>query len=496
MGLDKPMGEALYDSRSRLSLATKLTYSSGSIQNAMMLAAAITTLLYYNQVLGLSPSLCGTAFLIASIVDAVSDPLVGALSDGFRSRWGRRHPFMLLSALPFAVSIYLLYQPAGGLTETGLFIWLTTFSVLVRLSFTFFNVPYLALGAELTDDYHERTSLWGWFWAVSMAAAAALSWVVLLAVFPSTPEYENGLLNQGRYPVLAAMAAVVVFASIVFCTFGTRHQIPSLHAADSTRPGVKEYLENLGQLLINRSFISVCASWLTIAAGKGVFGVVVIYTWIYCYGISTEDLAILVLLKIPGALIVVPLSVFMMVPLSVFMTRRLDKKGTMITISLLAAAFVASPHVARLFGVFPGSESFLFLPLLFGSVFAGNAIEPVTNVVADSQLTDVCDDHELKTGVRAEGVVFSVRAFAMKATAGLGGLIGGIGLEVIGFPEDAGASELASEVVNGLLFIAGPFYFLIFVVGALFMAMYRLNEKRLEEIQALLEERRRANEPT
>ena len=83
----------------------------------------------------------------------------------------------------------------------------------------------------------------------------------------------------------------------------------------------------------------------------------------------------------------------------------------------------------------------------------------------------------------------------MKATAGLGGLIGGIGLEVIGFPEDAGAGELAPEVVNGLLFIAGPFYFLIFVVGALFMAMYRLNEKRLEEIQALLEERRRANEP-
>jgi GPH family glycoside/pentoside/hexuronide:cation symporter len=144
-------------------------------------------------------------------------------------------------------------------------------------------------------------------------------------------------------------------------------------------------------------------------------------------------------------------------------------------------------------GVFPGSESFLFFPFLFGSVFAGNAIDPVMSVVADSQLTDICDDHELKTGVRAEGVVFSVRTFAMKATAGLGGLIGGIGLEIIGFPQDAGSSELAPEVVNGLLFISGPFYFSIFVVGALFMWMYRLNEKGHAEILTQLEERRGRN---
>jgi Na+/melibiose symporter-like transporter len=338
----------------------------------------------------------------------------------------------------------------------------------------------------LTDNYHERTSLWGWFWATNLATAVALSWMVLLAVFPSTPEYENGLLNEGRYPVLAALSAIIVFASIVFCTFGTRRQIPLLHASDSNRPGVKEYFANLGQLLINRSYISVCASWLTISAGKGVFGVVVLYTWIYCYGISTEDLAILVLTKLPGALIVVPLSAFM--------TRWLDKRGTMISISLLSSALIASPHVARMCGVFPGSESFLFFPLLLGSVFAGSAIDPVASVVADSQLTDICDDHELKTGVRAEGVVFSVRTFAMKATAGLGGLIGGIGLEIIGFPQNAGASDLAPEVVNGLLFISGPFYFLIFVVGALFMWMYRLNEKRHAEILAILEERRAAKE--
>ena len=215
----------------------------------------------------------------------------------------------------------------------------------------------------------------------------------------------------------------------------------------------------------------------------GVFGVVGVYTWIYGYGVTSEQLAILGLTKLPGALVVVPLAAFM--------TRWLDKRGTVIVISLVAAAFIASPHVARMYGVFPGSESFLYLPLLFGSVFAGTMIDPVIGVVADSQLVDICDEHELKTGVRSEGVVFSIRTFAMKATAGLGGFIGGIALEMIGFPEDAGVNGLTPEVVDGLLIINGPFYFLISVVGAAFMWMYRLNARRHAEILAALKERRR-----
>jgi GPH family glycoside/pentoside/hexuronide:cation symporter len=75
-------------------LRTKLAFSSGTFHEATVTAAGITTLIFYNQVLGVSPSLCGVAFLIAAIVDAVSDPLMGALSDRLNTRWGRRHPFM------------------------------------------------------------------------------------------------------------------------------------------------------------------------------------------------------------------------------------------------------------------------------------------------------------------------------------------------------------------------------------------------------------------
>lgn len=112
------MKEFTINRRRKLSVRTKLLFASGAMQEAVVTAGGIVTVLFYNQVLGVSPALAGTAFLIASIFDAVSDPLIGAISDRFHSRWGRRHPFMFASALPIAVSFYLLYQPPDGLGET------------------------------------------------------------------------------------------------------------------------------------------------------------------------------------------------------------------------------------------------------------------------------------------------------------------------------------------------------------------------------------------
>jgi Na+/melibiose symporter-like transporter len=469
----------------KLSLQTKLAFSSGGFQEAAVAAAGMTTLLFYNQILGVSASLCGVAFLIASVVDAVSDPLVGALSDRFDTRWGRRHPYMLVSAFPLAVSFYLLYQPMRDLSETGTFIWLTSFLVLMRLSITFYNIPHDALGAELTDDYHERTSLFGYNWVITSAATMLMVIFVLWVLFPTTPEYSTGLLNEGRYPLLAGIGAVVVFTAIMGCTFGTRNQIPFLHQASLERTGYREFSKNLLQLLINPSYLAVCVSWLTLAAALGILGMVSTYTYLYAYEISSEQLSLTAFAKLPGILVALPLATLM--------TRRLDKKRSFIIASLVSASIIASPHLLRMYGVFPGSESLLFLPLLFGPLFLGYMILPVMNIVVDSQLVDICDDHEYKTGVRAEGVVFSIRTFAMKSTIGLGAMIGGFGLDLIGFPQDAVVGELAPRVVNGLLFMSGPLYLMIVTLGIAFMLLYRLNAKRHQDMLDVLEKRRAAN---
>ena len=133
----------------------KLGYGVGQIGTGVKNAAfSIFLFFYYNQVLGVPGSLAGMASLTALLVDAITDPMVGQLSDRFKSRWGRRHPFMLLGALPFGLALYMLFAPPVGLDTDGLFWWFLGFAVLVRTLLTFFYVPHLSLGAEMVRDYH------------------------------------------------------------------------------------------------------------------------------------------------------------------------------------------------------------------------------------------------------------------------------------------------------------------------------------------------------
>jgi Na+/melibiose symporter-like transporter len=146
-----------------LKLITKLSYGVGQLSDGVKQSAFSTFLFfYYNQVLGLPGSLAGMAALLALMVDAITDPMVGQLSDRFESRWGRRHPFMLAGAIPFGIAIVALFSPPDGLSQMQLFSWMLGGAIAVRLMLTLFFVPHLSLGAELATDYHGRTSLIGY----------------------------------------------------------------------------------------------------------------------------------------------------------------------------------------------------------------------------------------------------------------------------------------------------------------------------------------------
>jgi Na+/melibiose symporter-like transporter len=450
----------------------------------MLGAAGIATMVFYNQVLGVSAALCGVVFLVSSIVDAVSDPLVGSWSDNFRSRWGRRHPFMLFSALPLTVAFYGMYAPPNGLSEMQYFWWFMATMVVLRLGKTFYSVPHAALGAELTDDYHERTTIFGINTVTGMLAGALLGAAVLLAFFPSTEGFENGLLNPAGYPRMAVIGAAWVCLTLLVCVIGTRDQIPNLHATASARVDWRQYLRELGSLVGNRSYLSVCAAWLVMATSGGILGVVSTYNFIFTYELSTEMLTITRFITLPG--------VFVALPLSVLLTRWLDKKLTVIYSCMICATLIGLPHVLRMIGWFPENDSIWMMPMLFGSLLLGFLILPVVPIVIDSQLVDIADEHEYRTGRRAEGVVFSIRTFAIKATSGIGGLIAGFGLELIDFPENAKAENLTPSMLDGLLFMNGLLYWIIVAAGMLFMGMYRLNERRHGEIMSELEMRRAA----
>ncbi|MCY4531478.1 MAG: MFS transporter [Gammaproteobacteria bacterium] len=485
MGIDviEDTGEKI-NRRRKIPVRTKLLFSSGAFQEATIVAAGLVTVLFYNQVLGVSPALCGTAFLIASVIDGITDPLVGAYSDRFRSRWGkRRHPLMLASALPVGIAFYFLYQPIEGLSEMGYFIWLSIFLVLMRIAITFYNIPHDALGAELTDDYTERTSVFGYNLVAVALTSTMMSLIVFFVIFPSTPEYANGLLNESRYFILASLGAVTVVVSILVCTIGTMDQIPYIHNVDiSEKVDYGKFFKELGMLMRNSSYISTCLSLLTIYAALGILGVVSTYAYIYVYGLSTEQMTLAGVMKLPGMLAALPLLALM--------SRWIDKKQILMVTAAISGVFSALPHVLKMFDWFPGNESSFLLVALFLPLFLGALVTPVTSIIIDSQLVDVADVHEYQTGSRAEGIVFSVRSFAIKATSGVGGLLAGFGLEYIGFPENAEVGNLSTETINGLLFMNGPLYLMLYLLAISFMMFYKIDKKRHAEILSELETRR------
>ena len=478
------MADASLNRRRKLSVRTKVLFASGALQEAVVTAGGIATVLFYNQLLGVSPALVGTAYLIASAFDALSDPLIGAITDRFRSKWGRRHPFMFASALPIGISFYFLYQPADGLTETGYFIWLCVFLILLRLSQTLYLIPHDALGAELTDDYEERTSIFGYNWVATSILTMVVSAIFFTVIFPSTPEYENGLLKQAGYFVLAAVGSVTIVFSVLVCAFGTLEQIPYLHDFEiSKKFTFPNYFAQLKALVKNVSYLSACLSLLTIYSGLGILSVVATYAYIYVYELSSEAMFWAGAAKSPGILVALPLLAF----LSKFM----EKKAILMMSTLATCILISLPHNLKMLDLFPANDSVFLLFALFVPMLLAYMVFPMCAIIIDSQLVDVADDHELRIGERSEGVIFSVRSFGIKATQGVGGFLAGFGLEFIGFPENAAVGNLAQETVTGLLFLNGPAYLMIYLLAVLFMTLYALDKKTHGEILQQLEARRK-----
>jgi Na+/melibiose symporter-like transporter len=227
--------------------------------------------------------------------------------------------------------------------------------------------------------------------------------------------------------------------------------------------------------------MSIC--WLILATTGGILGVVFTYSYVYGFELSTEEMAVLRYAAIPGFLA--------MLPFSTWLTKRLDKKYALILTGWSSLFFIGLPIVLRMLGLFPENDSQWLIPSFFAIAIMTGIITPVVPITVDSMMTDVADEHELRTGVRSEGAIFAVKAFAMKLTQGLGGMVAGFGLAIIGFPENAVPGEVEPEVITRLFFLNGPLYWMICGVGYCFLFFYTLTRERHEEILKALAEKRR-----
>jgi len=473
-----------------LSFATKLLYGVGQAAEGLKNGAfGVFLLFYYSQVLGLGASYAGLAVGIALVFDAVTDPLAGSVSDRFSSRFGRRHPFIYASIVPLAVAFYLLFAPPEGLSQPQLFCWLVVFAVLTRASMTLFHVPHLSLGAELTDDYAERTIVVGFRYFFSTFGALIAIAFGFGYFFAATDEFPVGQFNADQYPHYA-LALSLGMAVIILCSaLGTQRVALTLHqpAADWHRDRglfAQLFLE-LRQAMSNYSFRWMFFGLLLVFLMVGVDLTLNLYMNTFYWELSTTQNLLF--------FVAAPLGVMIGAFFTGAITRRFGKLPPVIW-GVAGWMFCQSlPIVLRMLDMLPANgEQPLGVFLIALKLIQGLCVAQCL-VSFNSMLADIVDEHELLTGRRQEGIFFAAVAFSSKCTTGLGSVFAGVALDLIGWPEGAeitSAADVAPETIMYLGILFGPALGLIGIAALWCYSHYRIDKARHDEICAELVVRR------
>jgi Na+/melibiose symporter-like transporter len=470
----------------RVPLSTKFFQGVGALPESLKNFAFGTFLLfYYNQVLGLPALAASTAIAAALIVNAVFDPLIGSFSDRLRTKWGRRHPLMLLASLPLSLALVLCFLPPH-LDHRGLTLWLFGTAVAADISLSLFVVPWASLYVEFSDDYGERTELVTWRYAVGWIGAIGFTLATWTLIFRSTPQFTPGQLNPASYGIFAVAVGTAVLATALATTLLTAREIPYLLQPANTSPphSFLQVARDVLDAARNRDFAVLILGVLLFSAIAGTMGALGIYMNTYFWGLAPEQLrwfTLAILGAITAFLVVSPLQ------------KRFDKK-TLLLVSLglqvLDGSLVVAARLLHLLP--PNGDRGLIIFLVANEIFRA-FLGTVLGIMFASMLADTLDMQELRTGLRQEGMFSAAQAFAGKATAGLGTILSGYLLQfVVRWPVHADPHHPDPSALTRLGVYGGIVLPCFFVFVLMLGAFYRITRQSHAKTIAALEQRRRS----
>lgn len=469
--------------RRKLGLGILSLYGSGSVvENITTFGIGGLLPFYLTIVIGLSGTEAGIATGLTLVVDSIFDPTVGSLSDNSRSRHGRRHPFMLASIIPIVVAFGLLFSVPKGLGDALRFVYVLAALFSARIAISVFQVPYFALGAELSDDYAERSTIVAWRVVFTVAAtilAVFLTWGVFLK--------GHGRFVASAYSPLAWTFGAIAIVTALTSTLGTMRARGSLHrAADGARFSGGQLLQEAVEVLRNGSFRSLFLCCLILFAALGVAGSLTVHAQTFFWKLSAAQIGSIGYFA--------PIGVLIGVFAAALLARVMEKRWiAMLGLGLIGVA-QATPVPLRLAGVI-GPD--LYVPVLVLGTILGGLGGSIATISFQSMMADAADEHEHMFGARREGLYFAGITLSAKASSGLGALIGLVALDVIHFPHGLGATAgrlpaIAPQIVRNLGIVSGPGAALFTAASVLILLSFRLTKSDHARILADLKSRRQA----
>ncbi|MCF7689338.1 MAG: MFS transporter [Cephaloticoccus sp.] len=461
-----------------------VSYSTGEVANSLI-GNSITgfAMLFYTEALGLSPKLAGLAMAIAVFWDAISDPLMGHITDNTRSRFGRRHPYILLGGLlVILIYVFLWYVPefVRG-SPTLLFWYLLGINLLQRTGITIFGVPYVALGFELCADYDGRVSLQGIRSAMNMLTnllGIALSWTL----FFRHNEGVRATAVPDNYLHMALCFAVVSVLSILYVVYATRGNIVDSRQLPRHRNGLRDFLQDMKEIVMDFYPRYVFAFTVVVMVGITLVASLQMYLYEHFMQFGGVEKTIVH----GGSMVCFGLGSL----LSGGLTRRFEKKGTVYLAAVisicgsfsLAAVLLTRtvvPEQAMLVGGVTVPVAVIVFVLLHGTYWVGNGIMFPTTT---SMMADVAEINELRTGRNKDGAYAAVFSFSQKVAISVGLLISGMVLTLIGFRTGVGLTQAPATVwkLCGATLLAGP---LVSLLALLLIRYYPVTKALLQQMR-------------
>ena len=474
--------QAELNRKKRLNILQKSIYGSGALSDGMANAALGLLFFYMTAVRGLSGSLAGLSFVIALLIDSVADPLIGSLSDHTRTIFGRRHPWMFVSALPLALFLGMLFSAPSSLTEVSLFLYMTVAAVGTRVSLSLFAVPHVALGAELSDDYIERSNIVA-YRAVFNVVAAIAGPLLIYRVFTHN---STELLHRGGYTPFGWACAAIAFVAAMGCTLGTRETLSRLHLVTGKASApLLTFYKGIRDALRHRHFLILFVGSLIYFVSQGIINQLAIHNAIFFYKLSNEALFSIQVFGAAGAVIGFPLTAWLQ--------RHVDKHVLLMVTLIIDCAGAAIFPMLRLADIVPASGPGLMIPILVLKFLDGGA-QILIAITYYSMTADAADEHEYLFHARREGLFFAGLAFSNKAASALGAFIAGRALDLIGFPTAIAAKgpslHIPARTITELALICGPGAYTLMASAALLVLLIRFRREDLVHIQEALSERR------
>lgn len=442
-------------------------------------------LLYYSQVLGLPASAASIVIAISLVFDAISDPMAGAISDSYRSKFGRRHALMLMSIIPSCGAMYALFAPPDNLSTAALAVWLLVSTITLRVSFSFFAVPWGAIAAELSEDYDERTVIIAYRMLIGLIGGGLFIFFIY-GVFPASEGFENGLFDSRNYQPFALIISALMFVWMTFSTVATLDQVKYLPQPASEVPAIapREMLLRIIEALKNTYFRVLFIATLVASAVLGTGQVFDTYMNTFFWGFGPTELKWFSL-----AILGMLLTILTIQPLQARFEKRDLVLFAIVCVSVLQVLKVS----LRFAGWLPDNGDPLLLQILVLHALVTGYFVSLTLMMFASMMADIADHQELQNGLRQEGIFSGGIAFSGKVTTGFGLILGGLLLDlVIVFPTGLQPGEVAQDVLVRMAIIDGIIMPALNVIPFALLLKYKLNRASVNEIQSQLNARRQS----